>query len=219
MLIVPKVSQIIFFHLKSNEVEDSVIEFKSRVADENDDSLIIEFPIDTVTGKVKRLHVGDALAAHFITTTGVKHFFETHVTDVMLGEFPLVELARPSKDDMTSMQRRNFFRVMIEVDIAVRNENGQQFVFKTDDIGGGGVSFIIDRNEHFDAAEKLECWVLLPHRNGMIEHSHFIGEVLRLKVLETGRKIVMLKFHEIIEPERQRIIRFLFEKQIELRYR
>ncbi|HIW33326.1 MAG TPA: PilZ domain-containing protein [Candidatus Paenibacillus intestinavium] len=219
MLIVPKVSQMMFFHLKTDEVEDSLMEFKSRVADENEDSLFIEFPIETVTGKVKRLHVGDILSAHFITTTGVKHFFETHVTNVILGEFPLVELARPSQDNMTSIQRRNFFRVMTEVDIAVRDEKGQQLIFKTDDISGGGISFIIDRHIHFEAAEKLNCWVLLPHRNGTIEHSNFIGEVLRLKELETGRKIVMMKFDEIVETERQRIIRFLFEKQIELRER
>lgn len=219
ILIVPKVSQIIFFQLKSNDAEATLDEFKSRVADENEESLLIEFPIHTSTGKVKRLHIGDALSAHFITNTGVKHFFETNVTNVILGDVPLVEVARPSEEDMTSIQRRNFFRVMLNVDIAVCKTNGERSIFKTDDIGGGGVSFIIDKKDQFDEGEILNCWVILPHRNGVIEHSNFKAEVLRLKKLETGRKIVMMKFSEIVESERQRIIRFLFEKQIELRDR
>lgn len=218
-MVVPKVNQIMFFHIKSEHEEESIHEFKARVADENEQSLYIEFPINTVTGKVKRLHVGDALSAHFITTTGVKHFFETYVSNVITGEFPLVELARPNVNEMTAIQRRNFFRVMIEVDISVKKENGQISVFKTDDIGGGGVSFIVDRHDYFETGEIIDCWILLPHRNGTIEHSNFKGEVLRLKELETGRKIVMVKFNEIIESERQRVIRFLFEKQIELRDR
>lgn len=219
MLIVPKVSQIMFFRIKTEQIEESFEEFKARVADENEESLFIEMPINTATGKVKRMHVGDALTAHFITETGVKHFFETHVSNVIVGDLPLVEIARPNKDEMTSIQRRSFFRVMIEVDVAVKQENGHQKVFKTEDISGGGVSFIIDRQDKINTGEILDCWLLLPHRNGTIEHGNFKGEVLRIKELETGRKVVMVKFNEIVELERQRIIRFLFEKQIELRDR
>ncbi|MCM3633089.1 MULTISPECIES: flagellar brake protein [Paenibacillus] len=220
-MIVPKVSQVIIFQLKE-ELTKEPVEYKTRVADENEQVLVIELPINTKNGRMKRLQAGDVLSASFITNTGVKHFFETYVTKVREaaeGELIFYEIARPSEDAMTSVQRRNFFRIDIEVDIAVKNKQGQRFVFKTDDIGGGGVSFMINRNQSFEPGEKLSCWLLLPHRNGTIEHSCFEAEVLREKELETGRKIIMVKFDEIAEQERQRVIRFLFEKQIQFRDR
>ncbi|GIP15168.1 hypothetical protein J40TS1_08100 [Paenibacillus montaniterrae] len=217
-MLVPKVSQVVYFQLK-DDASDEPVEYKTRVADEDESSLIIELPINTKNGRLKRLHIGDALHASFITNTGVKHFFETYVTNVKEGELPFFVIARPTEESMTSIQRRNFFRIDIEVDLAVQTEKGQRYVYRTSDIGGGGVSFIIDRHESFEPGEKLGCWIVLPHRNGNIEHSCFQAEVLRQKELETGRKMVMVKFDEIAEQERQRIIRFLFEKQIQFRDR
>lgn len=217
-MLVPKVSQVVYFQLK-DDPSDEPVEYKTRVADEDEQSLIIELPINTKNGRMKRLHTGDALQASFITNTGVKHFFDTYVMRVKDGELPFFVIARPTEESMTSIQRRNFFRVDIEVDVAVQTEIGRRYVFKTSDIGGGGVSFIIERDQSFNAGEKLKCCLLLPHRNGSIEHSFFQGEVLRQKELETGRKMVMVKFDEIVEQERQRIIRFLFEKQIQFRDR
>lgn len=220
-MIVPKVSQVVLFQLKE-ELTKEPVEYKTRVSDESEQVLVIEMPICTSNGRLKRLQLGDILSASFITSTGVKHFFETYVTKVREaadGELPYYEIARPSEDAMTSVQRRSFFRISIEVDIAIQRKNGNRFVFKTDDIGGGGVSYIIDRHQSFDSGEKINCWLLLPHRNGAIEHSCFVGEVLREKELETGRKIIMVKFDDIAEQERQRIIRFLFEKQIQFRDR
>lgn len=217
-MLVPKVSQVVFFHFK-HDISEEPVEYKTRVADENEDSLIIELPINTTNGRLMRLHIGDELQMSFITNTGVKHSFETYVKAVREDKFPFFVVARPDQNSMTSIQRRNFFRIDIEVDIAVLCETGDRFVFKTSDIGGGGVSFLVDKKQQFTQGQKLSCWLLLPHRNGVIEHSHFQGEVLRDKELETGKKIIMLKFAEIAEQERQRIIRFLFEKQIQFRER
>lgn len=216
-MIVPKVSQVLFFRISSDEDELALEEYKSRVADENDESLCIEFPLNVKSGRVKRLKIGDMLSAHFITSNGVKHFFDTEVIGYTSGEIPFIKIKRPHKDDMTKIQRRDFFRIMIEVDIAVKTEDSNKFVFKTDDISGGGASFIIDKKNQFDVGQLLHCWVTLPYRNSSIEHATFVGEVLRIKELETGRKLVMMKFTDISEQERQRIIRFLFAKQIELR--
>jgi len=211
------VSQILFFQISSEEGELALEEYKSRVADEDEQSLCIEFPLNVKSGRLKRLKAGDTLAAHFITNTGVKHFFDTEVTGFTSGDIPLVKISRPQEEDMTKIQRRNFFRIMIEVDIAVKTESGQKYIFKTDDISGGGISFIIEKNENFEMGQLLNCWVTLPYRNGNIEHATFVGEVLRVKELETKRKLVMMQFVDIVEQERQRIIRFLFAKQIELR--
>jgi len=65
----------------------------------------------------------------------------------------------------------------------------------------------------------MECWVLLPYKNGTIEHAFFKPEVVRVKKLESGRYQVMAKFIEISDSERQKIIRYCFERQLEFRKR
>lgn len=220
-MLVPKISQVVTFKLKDQPTQESV-EYRTRVADEYGEILVIDCPINTYNGRMKRLKVGDVLVASFITNTGVKHTFETYVMkerDGLEAAFPLYEIARPAENAMTSIQRRNFFRISIEVDVAVQRLNGKRNVFRTDDIGGGGVSFIVDRHHSFEAGEQLNCWIVLPRRNGSIDHSSFVAEVVREKELETGRKLIMVKFNEIIETERQRIMQFLFEKQIQYRDR
>jgi len=214
----PKVSQIVYFQIK-DEVTEEPIEYKTRIADEDEQTLSFEIPINLKTGRMKVLRAGSILSAYFMNESGVKHFFETYVIKARQGQVPVFIVARPSEDAMTSIQRRNYFRIDIEVDIALQTENGKRFVFKTADIGGGGTSFLVKSGHTFVPEQKLNCWLLLPHRNGSIEHSQFVGEVLREKELENGNKIVMLKFESIAEPERQRVIRFLFEKQIQFRDR
>lgn len=215
----PKVSQIVYFQIK-DEVTEEPIEYKTRIADENEETLSLEIPINVKTGRMKVLRAGSILSAYFMNEAGVKHFFETYVIKAENTQVPLFIVARPSEDAMKSIQRRNYFRIDIEVDIALQTENGKRYVFKTADIGGGGTSFLVKGGTpSFASGQKLNCWLLLPHRNGSIEHSQFVGEVLREKELENGNTIVMLKFEAIAEPERQRVIRFLFEKQIQFRDR
>ncbi|MNI93593.1 hypothetical protein D3C73_1515730 [compost metagenome] len=68
-------------------------------------------------------------------------------------------------------------------------------------------------------ADKLSCWLLLTYRSGSVEHANFEGEIVRMKQLENGRSLVMLKFSSISDAERQKIIRYCFERQFDFRNR
>ncbi|MCM3747378.1 flagellar brake domain-containing protein [Paenibacillus pasadenensis] len=217
LILLPKVNDTLFIQVASSDDAEAQAVYKSRVADEDADSLFIEIPIHEPSGKLKKLYLGDELSIHLINQEGVKHYFNSHVIGYRDDILRLVRIRKPEPGSMTRIQRRSFLRVPAELELAVSIRGQHRFIGLTDDVGGGGISFLCDGSKPVDSGIELECWLLIPFRNGVVEHAFFKGEVIRVQKLESGRKQAMLKFTTISEPDRQKIIRCCFEKQLEFR--
>lgn len=215
----PKVNQILYMNINSVDPEEARQEYKARIADVQPNFMSIEVPLHVGTGKLKRIYVGDEIEAYYIDEGGVKHYFHTYLIGFKEEAIRLVLIKCPEADQITKMQRRSFFRVPAELEVAVKTEAGARFTALTEDIGGGGISFLCEKHIALRDDERLDCWLLLPYRNKSIEHAHFVGEIVRVKPLESGRRVVMARFSEITDAERQRIIRYCFERQLEFRNR
>ncbi|WP_139994652.1 flagellar brake protein [Paenibacillus paridis] len=215
----PKMNQMLHFQIASSDEAEATIEYKSRIADEQEDGLLIEVPISEKTGRYKRLFLGDELSVFFVSEDGIKNYFDSHVIGFKEDGVKLIKIRRPEPDRITKVQRRSFLRVPAELEIAIKMTNQVRFVCETDDVGGGGISFIADGKWPLEAEMVLECWLLVPFKNGTIEHAFFRGEIVRVVELESGRKQAMIKYESINDSERQKVIRYCFEKQLEYRNR
>lgn len=213
----PKINLILHMQVNSIDEEEAKEELKSRIADVNSSYISIEVPIQQKTGRLKRLYVGDEISAFYLTEGGVKNFFTTSVLGFKEDVIRLVILKSPEPDAITKVQRRNFLRVPAELEIAVRVAEVIQFIGMTDDVGGGGISFICDRNTPIQEKNIASCWLLVPYKNGKVDHVQFKGELVRVKKLENEMLLSMLRFTEISDRERQKIIRYCFERQMDLR--
>ncbi|WP_310223427.1 flagellar brake domain-containing protein [Paenibacillus qinlingensis] len=217
--LLPKVNQILHMQMNSIDEDETKIEYKSRIADVTESAIIIEIPLNEKTGRLKKMYHGDEISAHFLGQGGVKHYFTTEVTGFTEDVIRLIELRLPELSAITQIQRRNFLRVLAELEIAVKLNDQIQFIGLTDDVGGGGISFICDGHIPIGLNAIITCWVLAPFKNGAIEHIPFTGEVVRVKATETGKQLVMIRFAEIADRERQKLIRFCFERQMDFRKR
>ncbi|MBW7473472.1 flagellar brake domain-containing protein [Paenibacillus oenotherae] len=213
----PKVKQLLFIQVASSDEEEAAIEYKSRVEDEDEGELLIDVPIIEGTGKYKRLFLGDELSLYFVSGEGVKHYFNSHVLGFKEEVVKLIRIRKPELSAITSVQRRSFLRVEAELEIAVKMSAHVRFIGMTDDVGGGGISFLCDGRWPVKAGQELDCWLLIPYRNGSLEHAQFKAEIVRVKATETGRNQIMAKFVTISDLERQKIIRFCFERQLDYR--
>ncbi|PZD93504.1 glycosyl transferase [Paenibacillus sambharensis] len=213
----PKVNQVLILQVASSDEEEAKIEYKSRIADIQEGRLLIEVPMLEQTGRLKKLYLGDELSAYFLNEEGVKHYFSSHVLGFRQDVLRLVEIKMPEPDSITKIQRRSFLRVSAELEMAIRLNGDQRFIVHTDDVGGGGISFLAEGARDVKAGDSLECWLLLPYKNGSLEHANFKAEIVRVKLLESGRKQVMVKYISITDGERQKIIRYCFERQLEVR--
>ncbi|RAP76409.1 flagellar brake protein [Paenibacillus montanisoli] len=215
----PKVNQFLYLHVASSDDEEASTEYKSRISDMDNDELLIDIPLVEGTGKYKRLFLGDELSAHFVTQEGVKSYFNTHVLGFKEDGVKMIRIRKPDQESITKVQRRNFLRVPAELEMAIQLASQIRFIAMTDDVGGGGISFITDGKWPMQSGTELECWLLIPYRNGTVDHAHFTAEIVRVKSLESGRNQVMAKFSSILDSERQRIIRYCFERQLDFRKR
>ena len=177
----------------------------------------MEIPLTVSTGKLKRLHLGDQLSVYFLSEGGVKNYFNSEVIGFREETIRLVLIKSPEPESITKVQRRNYLRMPAELEVAVKLQNKLQVTAMTDDVGGGGVSFICEGHIPFKSKEIISGWLLLPYKNGTIDHMQFKAEVVRLKTLETGRLLVMCSFTEITDAERQKVIRYCFERQLDFR--
>ncbi|GAB6990331.1 flagellar brake protein [Paenibacillus pini] len=215
----PKISDQLFMSIDSGDEKAAGIEYKSRVADLVEDSMLIEIPLQEGTGTTKRLYVGDELSVYFISEGGTKNYFNTYVLGFKEDVIRMVRIRKPDADMITTVQRRSFFRVNAELELAVKTESMTRFVARTDDVGGGGLSFFCDANYAVKEGEALSCWILVPYKNGNLEHVPFKGEVVRVNKVENGRLHSMVKFTSISDMERQKLIRYCFERQMDFRNR
>jgi c-di-GMP-binding flagellar brake protein YcgR len=217
--LLPRVNQMLFFEIASADEEEAAAQYKARIADELEDGLLIENPINLTTSRMKRLFLGDELSVYYLSEDGIKHYFDSHVIGFRDDVVKMIKIRKPDPDRITKVQRRHFLRVAADLEIAVNLSGNIRFVTVTDDVGGGGISYICDSKWPVKPGMEMDCWLLIPYKNGTIEHSSFKAEVVRVVDLVTGRKQVMSKFITISDSERQKIIRYCFERQLEFRGR
>lgn len=217
--LLPKINHMLHYQIASSDDEEAAIEYKSRIADEQEDALLIEVPISEKTGGYKRLFLGDELSVFFAAGDGVKNYFDSHVIGFKEDGIKLIKIQKPKPENITKVQRRSFIRVPAVLEIAVKMSNNVRFVCETDDVGGGGISFICDGKWPLMPEQVLEFWLLIPYKNGSIDHAFFQGEIVRVVELKSGMKQVMIKYASINDSERQKVIKYCFEKQLESRIR
>lgn len=215
----PKVNEVLYIQINTGDEKEASHVYKSRISEIHDDFIHMEVPIQERTGRLKKLYMGDELSTYFLTEGGVKNFFNTHVLGFHEDVIRMVRIRKPELEEITKIQRRSFLRVQAELEIAVGHKDGSRFVAKTEDVSGGGVSFYAESDQKLKVGDLLSCWLLVPYKNGSLEHVPFESEVIRVMKLPTNQSLIMLKFINIVDMERQKLIRFCFERQLDFRNR
>ncbi|MDB5053792.1 MAG: glycosyl transferase [Bacilli bacterium] len=216
-VLLPKVNQVLFMQVNSIDEEEAKEELKSRISDVLEEHILMEIPMRVKSGKIKRLYAGDELSAYYVTEGGVKNYFITSVLGFREDVVKLVVIKKPELEAITKVQRRNFLRVPAELEIAVKVSEHIQFMGLTDDVGGGGISFLCEKHMPIQVNNMASCWLLVPFKNGKVDHVPFKAEMVRVKPTEDDSLLVMLRFIEISDRDRQKIIRYCFERQLDFR--
>lgn len=212
----PKIGELLHVRLLSPNHDVASVTYKTRIADMGDGLIHMEIPLSTKDGKPLRLFPGDRLTACF-TVDGTRYDFCTEVTGFKEDAIRLVSVKAPEPEAVSRSQRRNYLRMPAELEVAVRLHDKLQLTAVTADVGGGGLSFTCDGDTPVAEQDVLTGWLLLQYRNGSIDHMSFPARVVRTKPLENGNKMVMCSFTDISEHERQKVIRYCFERQLESR--
>lgn len=215
----PKINDYLYIQIDSGDGQEATIEYKSKLCDMDEDSMLIEIPMEQNSGMLKPLYIGDELSVYFVSEGGVKNYFNTYVLGHKEDVIRMIRVRKPDPDSISKIQRRSFLRVLADLEVAVRLKDGTRLITRTEDVSGGGVSIYLDHQYGIHSGARLSCWLLVQYKNGSVEHVPFDAEVIRVKETEKNRTLCMLKFSAISDMERQKVIKYCFERQFDFRNR
>ncbi|MEW9669719.1 flagellar brake protein [Ammoniphilus sp. 3BR4] len=216
---IPGISQLIRISIRTKNEGEARTTYKSRVDNVLEDSLLVEVPLSEQNGKAMAFSPGLEITVFYFGIDGSKYIFPSVVLSRKNEEVPMWELALPRLEDIQRNQRRNYLRISATLELSLRILNGKMhFLARTVDVSGGGVAFTCKPEYRIKQGEIFQCWLAIPYRQGM-EHAPFTAKVVRVvPPKEKGEhQSIMLMILEIREPEREKIIRYCFERQVELR--
>ena len=214
----PNINDMLYIKIATEDWEEAQQEYKAKIVDVQDPYIVMEAPANIESGKLKRLDIKEQLTIYYENAEGVKHYFDTEVQGQTKNVIQQYMIKKPEPEAISKVQKRNFLRVPAKLDISVNLKNKIHIVVKTQDVGGGGISFICSERYPLKRGDALICWLVIQYKDKSIEHCKFIGEVVRVKPTAHSLKhLVMMKFKDIEESEQQKIIRYCFEHQLKQR--
>jgi c-di-GMP-binding flagellar brake protein YcgR len=215
--LLPAINDVLHIQVSSLNEEEAKQVYKSRITDMNERLFAIEEPIHIKSGKLKHLFRGDQLSVSY-EKNAVKHYFQTEVVGFREDVISQVLIKVPEPSAITKVQRRSFLRVSAQLEVAGVSAGNVRFLALTEDLSGGGLSLTCDDHIELEEKEIFSGWLLVHFKNQTIDHIPFKAQIVRIKKLEEERKqLLMAGFSDILEADRQKIVRYCFEKQLELR--
>lgn len=195
--------------------------YKTRVADIQADRLILELPIAEDNGKPLYLPVGTEFMVTYIDHNNNHYHFKTTLVEKLDHQIPFIVTTLPNPDEIIKTQKRGFFRVEASLDLAVMlklPDRQYHLITKTDDIGGGGLSFSTPLQYRFEVGDRLQLWCIIVFKEQQIKRIFFDGEVVR--VVQPDNKLqkqqISIKFTTLKDKDSMSIMRYCFERQIEM---
>ncbi|WP_096200959.1 flagellar brake protein [Bacillus sp. FJAT-45350] len=191
--------------------------FKSRLVDLQKDKFVIDYPVSEETKKISYFFEGTQFSAWFVGKDQAVYSFETEIQGRQKGQVPTLLLKDPGKENYVRIQRRNYVRVDTSVDVAIHPKVNEfdPFTTITLDISGGGAAIVIPPGKKIPHEGELYCWLVLPMQSGETYYVKTVCKIVRVfKKFPETRERASLQFVTIGEQDRQKVIRFCFEKQV-----
>ncbi|MBM6619887.1 flagellar brake protein [Bacillus suaedaesalsae] len=194
--------------------------YKCKLVERNGEQLYIDYPVSINTGKTVFLLDGTQFKGSFVGKDNTVYLFETEVQGRTKQQIPMIAISYPGNENLIRVQRRQYVRVDTPVDVAVHPIEGQfsPFVTITSDISAGGAALILPPNVKLESDTIIDLWVVLPMQSGDYHNLVLRSRVIRVIPGQNGERDKMpIEFLSITESQRQLLIRFSFERQLNLK--
>ncbi|SDJ67099.1 flagellar brake protein [Sediminibacillus albus] len=201
---------------KNKEIE----RYRCKIVERQGSFLFVDYPVHEATGRTSIFEKGTEFSASFVSSNNAVYRFDTEIKDKKNLKIPTLVLSYPGKDELERVQRREYVRIESAVDISLHDteEEIQPFTTITHDVSGGGFSIVLPREQKIPKAKQLEAWMVLPMESGENAYISSLTQSIRIFERSEGRPpLLSMEFVDIAEKDRQVIIRYCFEKQLQAR--
>ncbi|MDQ0271101.1 flagellar brake protein [Cytobacillus purgationiresistens] len=197
---------------------DKKEKYQCEVVGKGNGLLYITYPINIETQKTTFLLEGMQSKCSIVTERGEVFLFDCEVNGRLKKKIPLIILSYPGEDAIIKIQKREYVRVDVAVDVAVHPESGgfNPFITVTEDISAGGAAILVKNPVPFFNGMKINTWFVLSMKNGETHYVQCMSEVMRCNELNELNSLISLKFCKLHDDVRRLLIRFCFDRQLAL---
>ncbi|MDQ0232939.1 flagellar brake protein [Metabacillus malikii] len=210
------IGDVIQLETKGNVVE----KLKCKLVERKGNQLYIDYPINIDTGRSAFLMIGTELVASYITKDQIAYRFQTEVTGRVKDNIPMISLTYPGDEMLVKIQRREYVRIDTSLDVAIHpiSNEFEPFTAVTSDISAGGAAILVQRKNKLTVNQEVMVWISLPFYNEQIQHVKVRAKIIRFLDVDNELFVkIPLQFLNIEENVRQTLIRFCFQKQIQMK--
>lgn len=198
---------------------DQKEKYKCRLVERENEYLYIDYPVNMETNKTMYLLEGTQLKCSFVGEDGAVYNFQTEILGRVKRNIPMLIMLYPGDEHLMKIQRRQYVRVEVAVDVAVHPIYSEfsPFVTYTDDISAGGAALAVSNKYTFNVGQRFITWFVLPMNNGQYHYLKIFAKVVRIVPLDSERNKVSIQFLDVDQNTRQILIRFCFDQQLRLK--
>jgi len=208
-----KVNQRVYIEILDNKGE--VQRYSSRVENMSEDRVVLASPIKHRTPVF--VPSGNYVTVIFTDNLCV-YSFRSKVIANYNQRIPFMVVKTPDK--LEKIQQREYVRVPINLNVLLsytdEDDQTREIWCKSRDLSGGGLMLVNSKPFKLSKGDEVN---LTFHLEG--ETISVKGEIMRvyheLDISGIERHILGVKFKELSEKDRQKIIKFVYQRQIELR--
>ncbi len=208
-----KVGQTVQLDILDGEYKGN---YYSRIEDLPADEIIVVASPPVADGSAALVKVGNKIHM-FYWDSMAQYAFEAKVIASANGKAPTITLEKCS--EVQRMQRRSYFRIQARLRVVFNIERDddestepQHYEGQTLNVSGGGM--LLSTNTKLDVGDNLPLKLYLSEQ----EHIKATGRVERIEYLGAkGLYRAGIVFVMIYENDRDKVIAFVFKKEIELR--
>ncbi len=178
---------------------------------ENSDEVFLQIP--TSLGQLVKLPVSDNYSMLFFTKDGMYRFDAAIVGYTSVDNFKYLVVSLKSKGE--KVQRRAYFRYNCNIEMQFYMYDENKNIIRDNlcegimlDLGGGGIRFL--SNEEIEVNENIQCVIVL------MDEFLFANAVILYKDKQFNSDYkyqYRVKFTEIMDLERDKIIQYVFNEQ------
>jgi c-di-GMP-binding flagellar brake protein YcgR len=235
----PEKFQLLSLYVQDQKDEPFDLEkgYSVRLIDIKEDRLLTDIPLDE-KGFPRSLLPGDQVRVGYVVS-GTFYTFDTTVTQIVSDQVPLLELEKPEKDAISKIQRRKYFRVPVmlrsvlhPIEPTAFERNGKRFTPEeilaacdantgievvVVDLSGGGFAFRSPKKVLSLGQTVVGALDLPLNKPTRIV---YCAEVRRaVREAESDFYLTSLEFTNIIERQRDQVLRYCMQRQLEIRKR
>ncbi|MED1741910.1 PilZ domain-containing protein [Bacillus swezeyi] len=199
-----------------NENQENVIA-KSKVSSIEENVLRVHYPVDVETGRTVIIPTNTIVTIHFVNKQQVLYKFTSVIQGREVHRYiPILNVYLPEEDQMTKIQRRQFFRVNTTIPVTVRPYgSGSMYKTYTTNISAGGAALIIEETQKHKPEEDLNLSIALPNEG----HDETVIDVhAQVKRTypdrRTNKQIMTVEFIRMNEHDKQTLVQYCIKCQL-----